>query len=69
MDAWLFSNPVLIGNSPTNSEGKLETSFVVPISKNEGMHTLEIRLIGLDRSVVNYSIPVMLSSRVPKVEA
>ena len=69
MDAWLFSNPVLIGNSLTNSEGKLETSFVVPISKNEGMYTLEIRLIGLDRSVVNYSIPVMLSSRVPKVEA
>jgi hypothetical protein len=68
MDAWLFSNPVLIGNSPTNSDGKLETSFLVPISKNDGMHTLEIRLIGLDRSVVNYSIPVMLSSRVPIVE-
>ena len=69
MDAWLFSNPVFVGNAPTNGDGKLETRFVVPVGKNDGMHTLQIRLVGEDGKVVSYSIPAVLSSVVPNTEA
>ena len=69
MDAWLFSNPVFVGNAPTNGDGKLETRFVVPVGKNDGLHTLQIRLVGEDGKVVSYSIPAVLSSVAPNTEA
>ena len=65
MNAWLFSDPVLLGNATTNDDGALRSKFQVPNVPEDGPHTLQIRLVAVDGKTVSFSIPIMLISQVP----
>jgi len=65
MNAWLFSDPVLLGNATTNDNGSLKSKFEVPNAPADGPHTLQIRLIDVDGKVVTFAIPIVLMSEVP----
>ena len=65
MNAWLFSDPVLLGNATTNDNGALKTKFQVPDVPADGPHTLQIRLVDADGKTVTFAIPIVLISQVP----
>jgi hypothetical protein len=65
MNAWLFSDPVLLGNATTNDNGSLKSKFEVPNVPEDGPHTLQIRLVAVDGKTVSFSIPIVLISQVP----
>ena len=65
MNAWLFSDPVLLGNATTNDNGSLKSKFEVPNAPADGAHTLQIRLIDVDGKIVTFAIPIVLISEVP----
>jgi len=65
MNAWLFSDPVLLGNATTNDNGSLKSKFEVPNAPADGPHTLQIRLIDVDGKIVTFAIPIVLISEVP----
>jgi hypothetical protein len=65
MNAWLFSEPVLLGNATTNDNGVLKSKFEVSNALTDGAHTLQIRLIDVDGKIVIFAIPIMLISEVP----
>lgn len=65
MNAWLFSDPVLLGNATTNDNGSVESKFEVPNAPADGAHTLQIRLIDADGRIVSFAIPIVLMSEVP----
>jgi hypothetical protein len=65
MNAWVFSDPVLLGNATTNDNGSLKNRFEVPNAPADGAHTLQIRLIDVDGKVVTFAIPIVLISQVP----
>ena len=60
VNAWLFSDPVLVGNTKTNGKGSVRDSFVVPAVVKNGDHTLQIRLMSPDGKVVNFGLPVVV---------
>ncbi|NCZ90413.1 MAG: hypothetical protein EBY93_05700 [Actinobacteria bacterium] len=65
MNAWLFSDPVLVGNTSTNSVGLVKDSFSVPSVVHSGTHTLQIRLVAADGKLVNFGIPVVVIDEMP----
>jgi hypothetical protein len=65
MNAWVFSDPVLLGNATTNNDGAVRSKFQVPNVSVDGPHTLQIRLVAVDGKTVSFSIPIMLISQVP----
>ena len=65
MNAWLFSDPVLLGNATTNDDGALRSKFQVPNVPEDGPHTLQIRLVAVDGKTVSFAIPIVLISQVP----
>ena len=65
MNAWVFSDPVLLGNATTNNDGAVRSKFQVPNVPVDGPHTLQIRLVAVDGKTVSFSIPIMLISQVP----
>ena len=65
MNAWVFSDPVLLGNATTNDDGALRSKFQVPNVPEDGPHTLQIRLVAVDGKTVSFSIPIVLISQVP----
>jgi hypothetical protein len=65
MNAWLFSDPVLLGNATTNDDGALRSKFQVPNVPEDGPHTLQIRLVAVDGKAVSFAIPIVLISQVP----
>jgi len=65
MNAWLFSDPVLLGNATTNGDGALKSKFQVPDVPEDGPHTLQIRLVDADGKTVTFAIPILLISQVP----
>ena len=65
MNAWLFSDPVLLGNATTNENGSVKSKFEVPNAPADGPHTLQIRLIDVDGKIVTFAIPIVLISEVP----
>jgi len=65
MNAWLFSDPVLLGNASTNGDGALKSKFQVPDVPEDGPHTLQIRLVDADGKTVTFAIPILLISQVP----
>jgi hypothetical protein len=65
MNAWLFSDPVLLGNATTNDNGSLKSKFEVPNVPVDGPHTLQIRLVAVDGKTVSFAIPIVLISQVP----
>ena len=60
VNAWLFSDPILVGNSRTNGKGTVRDSFVVPAVTTNGNHTLQIRLVSPEGKVVNFGLPVLV---------
>ena len=65
VNAWLFSDPVLVGNTSTNSVGLVKDSFSVPSVVHSGTHTLQIRLVAADGKLVNFGIPVVVIDEMP----
>ena len=65
MNAWLFSDPVLLGNATTNDKGSLKSKFEVPNVPEDGPHTLQIRLVAVDGKTVSFAIPIVLISQIP----
>ena len=65
MNAWLFSDPVQLGNAATNDNGVLKSRFVVPPGPQDGEHTLELRMVDTEGRIVSVGIPVLLLSQVP----
>jgi hypothetical protein len=65
MNAWLFSDPVLLGNATTNDKGALESKFEVPNVPVDGPHTLQIRLVDMNGKTVTFAVPIVLISQVP----
>lgn len=65
MNAWLFSDPVLLGNATTNGDGALKSKFQVPDVPEDGPHTLQIRLVDVEGKTVTFAIPIVLISQVP----
>ncbi|MFM8815884.1 MAG: hypothetical protein ACKOE0_07745, partial [Actinomycetes bacterium] len=65
MSAWLFSDPMLLGNATTNDKGSLKSKFEVPNAPADGAHTMQIRLIDVDGKIVTFAIPIVLISEVP----
>jgi hypothetical protein len=65
MNAWVFSDPVLLGNATTNNDGAVRSKFQVPNVPVDGPHTLQIRLVAVDGKTVSFSIPIVLISQVP----
>jgi hypothetical protein len=65
MNAWLYSDPVLVGNASTDGRGNVKSRFQVPAGPADGDHTLQIRLLSADGKVVNFAIPVKLLSEIP----
>jgi hypothetical protein len=65
MNAWVFSDPVLLGNATTNDDGAVRSKFQVPNVPVDGPHTLQIRLVAVDGKTVSFSIPIVLISQVP----
>jgi hypothetical protein len=65
MNAWLFSDPVLLGNATTNDKGALESKFEVPNVPVDGPHTLQIRLVDVNGKTVTFAVPIVLISQVP----
>ena len=66
VNAWLFSDPVLVGNTTTNSRGAVLESFDVPVKIADGSHTLQIKLTSADGKIVNFGIPVLVVSDLAK---
>ena len=66
VNAWLFSDPVLVGNTTTNSRGAVLESFDVPVRVADGSHTLQIKLTSIDGKIVNFGIPVLVVGELPK---
>lgn len=64
VNAWLFSDPILVGNTRTNGKGTVRDSFVVPPVTKNGNHTLQIRLMSPEGKVVNFGIPVLVVDNV-----
>ena len=62
----MFSDPVLVGNTTTNSRGAVLESFDVPVKIADGSHTLQIKLTSADGKIVNFGIPVLVVSDLPK---
>ena len=65
MNAWVFSDPMLLGNATTNDDGALKSKFQVPNVPVDGPHTLQIRLVAVDGKTVSFAIPIVLISQVP----
>ena len=65
MNAWLFSDPVQLGNAATNDKGVLKSKFVVPPGPHDGEHTLQLRMVDAEGRIVSVGIPVLLLSQVP----
>jgi hypothetical protein len=65
MNAWLFSDPVQLGNAATNGNGVLRSKFVVPQGPQDGEHTLQLRMVDAEGRIVTVGIPVLLLSQVP----
>jgi len=65
MNAWVFSDPVLLGNATTNDDGAVRSKFQVPNVPVDGPHTLQIRLVAVDGKTVSFAIPIVLISQVP----
>jgi hypothetical protein len=64
VNAWLFSDPILLGNTKTNGKGTVRDSFVVPPVTPNGDHTLQIRLLSTDGKIVNFGLPVVVVDNV-----
>lgn len=60
MNAWLFSDPILVGNTRPNGRGTVRDSFVVPAVTMNGNHTLQIRLVSPEGKIVNFGVPVLV---------
>jgi hypothetical protein len=65
MNAWVFSDPMLLGNATTNDDGAVKSKFQVPNVPVDGPHTLQIRLVAVDGKTVSFAIPIVLISQVP----
>jgi hypothetical protein len=65
MNAWLFWDPVQLGNAATNDKGVLKSKFVVPPGPHDGEHTLQLRMVDAEGRIVSVGIPVLLLSQVP----
>jgi len=60
VNAWLFSDPILVGNTRTSGKGTVRDSFVVPAVTTNGNHTLQIRLVSPEGKIVNFGLPVVV---------
>jgi hypothetical protein len=52
MNAWLFSDPVQLGNAATNDSGVLRSKFVVPQGPQDGEHTLQLRMVDAEGRII-----------------
>ncbi|MFM8867588.1 MAG: hypothetical protein ACKOFZ_04820 [Ilumatobacteraceae bacterium] len=69
VNAWLFSDPVLVGNARTNAKGSVRQTFDVPAAVVDGNQTLQVRLLSPDGKIVNFGIPVLVVDALPNSAA
>ena len=56
VSAWMFSDPIDLGTADATSVGEAEGTFVVPMSVEEGNHTLVVEMTSADGDAMQASL-------------
>ena len=60
MEAWIFSDPMLLGTPRVDGQGNLTASFEVPRALPVGGHTLQLMVVENDDTVTDVAIGVIV---------
>jgi hypothetical protein len=60
VEAWLYSNPIQLGDAESDGAGKITTPFEIPTELEIGRHVLQVRAINAAGESVHISIDVLV---------